>query len=153
MQANIKDDNEVELLKLSVPAETKFVSFVRHAVQNVIEQFVPETQSVPDIMLAVGEACNNAVLHKHSAHNVSLNISCRVNRRSSRPADYDRLTIEIRNTGDGFYNVAQSKSYSMPPAELLDDHGRGMPLMQMLVDHVEVIGDRNDTVVRLTKHL
>ncbi len=144
---------EVELLKIALPAYPEYVAFARHAVQGVTKQLFVDDEAATDLLLAVGEACNNAVLHVKRTPNSSLNVSCRARKSSPRSASYQSLTVDIKNTGHAFKACNMPQNHPMPDASLLDDHGRGLPLMYMLVDAVDVICEHGDTVVRLTKNL
>jgi anti-sigma regulatory factor (Ser/Thr protein kinase) len=55
------------------------------------------------------------------------------------------LTTEIRDCGD-FKAVRQ-------PADILEERGRGLPLMFALMDSVEIDSAPGQTVVRLAKRL
>jgi len=141
----------VELLTMSMPAEPRFVTFARSAIQSIAEQLRMNQDCVGDLMLAVGEACNNGVLYGANRHGQVVTITCRVSRAASRKDDF--LEIDVRNHGCGFAGGVDCSDFKMPAPELLADHGRGLPLMQSVVDRVEICSDGGDTVVRLVKHL
>lgn len=92
---------------------------------------------VADIRLAAGEALSNAVEYGRSARSSGFTVTCSY-------AD-ERLTIEVRDSGDGF---------ALPPASetiLPDERGRGFGiyLMRHLMDSVEFT--RGGTLVRLVR--
>ncbi len=112
-----------------------------------------------DMLLAVGEACNNAVLYACCQSQQPISVS--IIHTKSHLRDPGAVQIDIRNAGlslkrnvepDCFDNLDLS-CFDMPAAELLGDHGRGLPLMNTLADEVEFLEDGGDTVVRLTKRL
>jgi anti-sigma regulatory factor (Ser/Thr protein kinase) len=137
---------------MTMPAEPEFVAFARRAVQDVARQLRMDKDTTSDIMLAVGEACNNGVLYGAvRSSNRVLSITCRV----SHPMTHkdDLLEIDVRNHGNGFAGSVDWSEHAMPPAELLADHGRGLPLMRSVVDQVDIISENGDTIVRLIKRL
>ncbi len=94
------------------------------------------------VKLAVGEACNNAVLHPSSPEKIpQVTIACRV-----LP---NVLEIDVTNQGNGFHPPIAAK---MPDAELLSESGRGMALMELMMDSVEYLSLHGNTVVRMRKH-
>ena len=140
-----------ELLNVTIPAEPQFVSFARRAVQDVARQLQMDTDAIGDIMLAVGEACSNGVQYGADRPDRMLSISCRVSRSAKRKDDV--LEIDIRNHGNGFAGKVDWSEHRMPAAETLADHGRGLPLMRSVVDHVDFFSNNGDTIVRLTKRI
>ena len=134
-------DNEV--IRLQIPEATEYIPVVRRLVDAVGEALRLPQSARAEVKLAVGEACNNAVLHaKHlaSAGGGSMVVACRV-----RP---DALEIDITNRGNGFHPDAPA---AMPPAEALAEHGRGLALMERVMDSVEYLSEGGDTTVRLRK--
>lgn len=138
-------------MKLTVPADPQYVSYARSAVGKVLEQVKMEPAAAEDMLLAVGEACNNAVLYTASHAGQSLSIICRA--LKSTPRTNAAMQVDIRNRGNGFTHKIDPSSFDMPAAELMGDHGRGLPLMNMLVDDVQFLNEGGDTLVRLTKSL
>lgn len=92
---------------------------------------------VADIRLAAGEALSNAVEHGRSSRSSGFTVRCTF--------DTGELSIEIRDSGDGFESPAMMTTIEP------DDRGRGFGifLMRRLMD--EVSFDRNGTVVRLVR--
>jgi serine/threonine-protein kinase RsbW len=133
-------DNEV--IRLQIPGATEYVTIARRAIDVVGEQLDLSGAARAEVKLAVGEACNNAVQHasQNGANDGSVIVACRV-----RP---DVLEIDVTNQGNGFHPGSHSL---MPPAEALAEHGRGMPLMEMLMDSVEYLSENGNTTVRMRK--
>ena len=138
-------DNEV--IRLQVPGALEYIAIVRRAVDAVGEQIHLPAGARAEIKLAVGEACNNAVLHAAECRERDrtdacvMIVACRV-----RP---DALEIDVTNQGNGFHPGAPAR---MPHAEDLVDHGRGMALMEMIMDSVEYLSEDGNTTVRLRKN-
>jgi len=141
-----------ELFALDLPARAECLGTARHAVADVAGQLHLNTEDTCDLLLAVGEACNNALLHGSGAASGSLQIRCRLNCAGAiRPVR--ALQIDVTNAGNGFLPKKGDKVFSMPKAEDLTGHGRGLPLMRQLMDDVQVICENGNTVVRLTKKI
>ena len=67
-----------------------------------------------------------------------------------RSLDSHCLQVDVQNQGNGFHPDLAAAG-QMSDTELLSTHGRGISLMLALVDHVQVLSDGMNTVVRLTK--
>jgi serine/threonine-protein kinase RsbW len=82
-----------------------------------------------DISLALGEACANAVEH---AANGEYSVTARI--------DGDRCRIEVADRGPGFPRgtavLPAGRAVPRPPAEHHAESGRGLHLIEALVDHV-----------------
>ncbi len=89
------------------------------------------------LVLAVAEACNNAILH---AGGDTFAVAVAVN-------DI-RCTITISDGGQGFYPPRRAR---MPAPEAVGN--RGLALMQALVDHVKVSSSPAGTTVVLVQEL
>jgi anti-sigma regulatory factor (Ser/Thr protein kinase) len=97
------------------------------------------SQDVSDIVLAVGEACNNAAEHGIAPHGRFV-ISC--------VFDGSTLAVDVTDNGRGF-DVPSSRwqhafEHEMP-------RGRGMAIMRALMDDVLYKSGAGGTTVRLRK--
>jgi anti-sigma regulatory factor (Ser/Thr protein kinase) len=89
------------------------------------------------LVLAVAEACNNAILHTAGdAFGVSVVV------------EGGTCTIVVSDSGAGF----DPPSRPQMPAPDATNH-RGLALMQALVDHVEVVSGEHGTTVVLAQSL
>jgi len=87
--------------------------------------------------LGISEAVANAVQHGAPCENGLISVSLYI--------EAGCLTTEIRDCGD--FKAARQ------PANLLEERGRGLPLMFAVMDHVEIDSVPGQTVVRLAKRL
>jgi anti-sigma regulatory factor (Ser/Thr protein kinase) len=92
---------------------------------------------VDPLVLAVAEACNNAILH---ADGEAFGISVEVRETN--------CTIVVTDAGEGFEPPARPQ---MPAPDATGR--RGLALMQALVDHVEVSSSETGTTVVLAQSL
>ena len=90
---------------------------------------------VEQLVLAVAEACNNAILH---AEGDDFTVSVVV--------DGGRAIVTVSDHGAGFVPPARP---SMPGPHATGN--RGLALMQALVDDVDVVSDRAGTTVMLAQ--
>ncbi len=130
-------------LRIEVPATAENVGRARRAVAGFLRDWAWEADDADSLLLAVGEACNNAVNYGGQGQaNPRLTVCC-------LSLDGCRLQVDVRNQGNGFHPDLDVCGL-MPDADFAT-HGRGFGLMLALVDDVQVLADGDNTVVRLTK--
>jgi anti-sigma regulatory factor (Ser/Thr protein kinase) len=111
----------------------------RHAVRAFAMRAGLDQWETSDVVLAAGEACNNAAEHAQSAGGLF----------TVRGVDDGRaLAIEIIDYGRGF-DLA-GKGIAMQPEER-GVRGLGIFLMRCLMDEVSYTTNRNGTTVRMVK--
>lgn len=136
---------ETSMVQINIPCLISYVSVVRQAVSALAEILLFSPEDCSAIKLAVGEACNNAVLYSAPLPDGSLPqviLVCEVSPEA--------LDIKITNQGENFLPVPSAK---MPEPDALSEHGRGMALMELMMDQVEYsCGGDNTTTVRLRKN-
>jgi serine/threonine-protein kinase RsbW len=108
-------------------------AFVRHALRSV----GATGEVVERLELAVAEACNNAILH---ADGPTFTVSVAVDR--------GRVMVAVADAGAGFRPPAKA----VMPSPLATGH-RGLPLMEALVDEVDVTSNGHGTTVVLMQAL
>ncbi len=136
-----QETNQVEI---KIPCLISYAGVVRQAVDALSEMLLLPPDSRAAVKLAVGEACNNAILHTEpTPENTpgTVAVVCRVTPEA--------LEVEITNRGDGFLPGPIAK---MPDPETLSEHGRGMALMEMMMDSVEYVSHHGNTTVRMRKN-
>lgn len=135
------NERENALVSVCIPGETAFIPVARQTVDALGEKLRLSPGDRAAVKLAVGEACNNAVLHPGATSlSPQVTVACRV-----LP---DFLEIDVTNQGNGFHPPLGAK---MPDAELLSESGRGMALMELMMDSVEYLSLHGNTVVRMRK--
>jgi anti-sigma regulatory factor (Ser/Thr protein kinase) len=115
------------------------VADARHAVREFAVRAGLDPWDTSDVVLAAGEACNNAAEHAHVAGG----------RFTVRGVDDgNALAIEVTDYGGGF-DLA-GKGAGMDPEER-GVRGLGIFLMRCLMDEVSYTTDGDGTTVRLVK--
>jgi serine/threonine-protein kinase RsbW len=102
---------------------------------------LPEEEEV-DLMIAVMEAVNNAILHGNQ-EDAQKEIQMRI---EANPAS---ITVWVQDEGGGF--VLKSVPDPLAPGNVMNTSGRGILMMQAFMDNVEILPTDKGTVVKLTK--
>jgi serine/threonine-protein kinase RsbW len=127
-------------LALTLPRDEQTVPVARHIVRNAMEQVGVEEACIYDVELALSEACTNVLLHSGPGDQFVVRLDLE-----------DRIgLIRIIDLGHGFDS---SKLQSEDPT-LEAERGRGLGLMQALVDRVDFTSRAEaGTIVTLEKVL
>ncbi len=123
------------------PSAFDSVAVARRAVGIFAQSRGFSPSDVSDIVLAVGEACSNAVEHGHTAKG-QIVVRCTF--------EDDKLTVEIGDRGRGF-DEKRALDNAIP-AEFLG-RGRGIPIMRAVMDGVRYEITKIGTTVFLEKRL
>ncbi|MGQ4616006.1 ATP-binding protein [Nocardia sp. R7R-8] len=118
-------------LELDFPAEAVQLAIVRHALREWLARCGMAAAPAYDVLLAVGEACTNAVEHGHRGDGGLVRL------RASIEGDELRVT------------VSDSGRWKHPDPHADSLRGRGMPLIRALIPEVTVTTGDTGTVVDL----
>lgn len=116
---------------LHLRREAASVPLARRLLMGTMETAGVDPEISYDLSVALTEACANAVEH---AADGEYSVTARI--------DGDRCRIEVADSGPGFtYAVAHATHRRVRPLSKKDqaqtaEHGRGMFLIEALVDHV-----------------
>jgi serine/threonine-protein kinase RsbW len=127
-------------LALTLPRDEQTVPVARHIVRNAMEQVGVEESCVYDVELALSEACTNVLLHSGPGDQYVVRLDLE-----------DRLgVIRVIDVGHGFDSAKLQASDALPE----DERGRGLGLMQALVDRFDFTSrPEAGTIVTLEKDL
>ena len=127
-------------LALTLPRDEQTVPVARHIVRNAMEQVGVEETCVYDVELALSEACTNVLVHSGPGDQYVVRLDLE-----------DRLgVIRVIDVGHGFDSARLQTSDALPE----DERGRGLGLMQALVDRVDLTSrSEAGTIVTLEKVL
>ncbi|MDA0710237.1 MAG: ATP-binding protein [bacterium] len=116
----------------------EFASLVQRVAR---ERALPEEEEV-DLMIAVMEAVNNAILHgnqEDERKHVHMKIE-------TGPSE---ITVWIQDEGGGF--LVAGVPDPLAPDNVMNASGRGILMMQAFMDSVEISPTETGTLVKLTK--
>lgn len=133
----------VRVVELEIPSDVaeieRVVDRIRHECQ--LMQFA-DRQCMLNVPVALTEALSNAILYGNA---LDPRKCVRVHAR----VDRDRLVVEVTDEGTGF-DMAACTIDPTTPDHLENEDGRGLFLMQKLMDRVERFAGQTGNVVRLT---
>lgn len=118
------DINMSDIINISLPSKPEYVSVARLTASYIASQMNFDIEEIEDIKLAVGEACNNVVLHSGSEQTYEMKITNLLS----------ELQIEIMDQGKGF----EMDAYKQPSIENLQENGMGLFIIQSLMDDVKI---------------
>lgn len=120
--------------ELSLPADPTSAALARRAIRELAEQADLGPADTYDITLAVSEAVANAIEHGSPRGGIV---------RLMLQATTGSITVEVRDTG----------RFPAPPQPDDDERGRGLPIIGMLSDRVELRPGPQGTTLRFAKAL
>ncbi|MGE0880504.1 MAG: SpoIIE family protein phosphatase [Acidimicrobiia bacterium] len=123
--------NRVRATFEAVPAA---LAEMRASVRQWLRQWSPGVDELHDIVLAVGEACSNAVEHPVAASALEVSLEF-----AHEPSGW--VTVTVADTG----------RWNSEPSG--PDRGRGVMLMRRIMDNVDINSSPTGTVVMLRKRL
>lgn len=139
-------ENKVEKLykeniSMSLPTKPEYVSVARLTASVIANKMGFNIEDIEDIKVAVGEACNNAIIHGNSiTHKFDINFF----------VEADNLTIEINDRGKGFEVEKCKKPDLCNPKE----NGLGIFIIKSLMDEVKLESSLGKgTIIKMTKQL
>ena len=128
-------------LHQSIPSRVEAISLFLDQLMRFVRRFRSEDGSEVDIEIALREALTNAIVHgNHENAEKRVHVA-------SRCSQDGEVLVTIRDLGEGF----DSRLVPDPtaPENRLSRHGRGIYLMQVLMDEVQF--EEAGTVVKLRK--
>jgi serine/threonine-protein kinase RsbW len=127
-------------LALTLPRDEQTVTVARHIVRNAMRRVGVAEACVDDVELALSEACTNVLLHSGPGDQYVVRLDL----------EDERGVIRVVDVGHGFDSAKLHQQGALPEAE----RGRGLGLMQALVDRVDFTSRTEEgTIVTLEKAL
>ncbi len=132
---------------LFLPRDAASVPVSRQVLDGCLETLGVTEDTRTDIALALGEACANVVQHGRSGVDYEVLATARDG----------KCVIEVVNSGDrGEAPVPAGAALgpSVEPVPVTAEHGRGLKIIDAVVDHLELTGDGHEgTTVHFEKNL
>lgn len=130
------------VLELTVASSYENMDAFAALVEQAARQMgVPEDDEV-DLMIAVMEAVNNAILHGN-AENADKKVHMKIETNASE------ITIWVQDEGVGF--EPDRVPSPLTPQNVLNTSGRGLLMMRAFMDDVKVFPSKHGTLVKMTK--
>jgi len=132
----------MDTIKIVIPSITENIRIIESFIDNAKEKFMLDDDIYGNIMIAVTESVNNAILHGNKSDrnkNVTLSLSLNNN----------VINFKIKDEGIGFnfHNLPDPTS----PKNIDKPSGRGIFLMKHLSDEVNF--SNNGSIVELSFYM
>lgn len=111
-------------IHLKIPCSEEYIKIVRLQAEAIARRVEFSEDEIFDIITAVGEACDNCIEHGVSDKGVDVQYHL-------TPAE---LRVEVQDFGPGF----NPEGKGLEPPDLMDEDGRGLFLMNQLMDFVSI---------------
>ena len=133
--------NDVEFkVVLNLPRDAASVPLSRHVLDGSLQTLGVTDDTRTDIALALSEACANVIVHASSGEQYGVTASIRGG----------RCVIEVENSGTAPVSLPVPGGHAPVSAE----HGRGLTIMDAVVDNLRLTGNRQQgTTVHFEKAL
>jgi serine/threonine-protein kinase RsbW len=129
---------------LFLPRDAASVPVSRQVLDGCLQTLGVTAETRTDIALALSEACANVILHAGPGDEYEV---------IARASD-GRCVIEVVNTAEGSDGVIATlvppAGGTVPPTA---EHGRGLMIMDAVVDNLRLTGSRDGTTVHFEKAL
>ena len=128
---------------LFLPRDAASVPVSRQVLDGCLQTLGVTAETRTDIALALSEACANVILHAGPGDEYEV---------IARASD-GRCVIEVVNTAedaDGVIPALVPPAGTVPPTA---EHGRGLMIMDAVVDNLRLTGTRGGTTVHFEKAL
>lgn len=132
----------IQIESLSIPSEFEAVQRVESLIDNVCERLCVNEDSYGNVLIAVTEAVNNAIIHGNKM-NRDLNVDLYV---GDKETDF---CFSVKDHGDGFnFNNLPDPT---APENINKEDGRGIFLMRSLAEEVEFDNEGRDVNIYFSK--
>ena len=130
-----------EKLVLECPARRSSAPTIRRALRSYLRQRSVDERAVRDVVLAAGEALNNAIAHAGAADSPIM---------VSAAVHGGRASVEVRDAGRGFETRGLDAS-RCPGGD--SSRGRGLFLIHSVMDELRVESGSGGTTVRMARRV
>ena len=128
--------------RIVVPSSTDFLTDIDSFVEGLLRGFGIDESTIADIAISVSELVNNAIFHGNKA-SLEKTVTVRVGR------DNSIVMISVTDEGTGF--DPQGIDSPVSDENLLKEVGRGIFIVQSLMDKVDVKVTGQGTTVTISK--
>lgn len=130
-------------LQLSLPRDARYVSLLRKVTATLLNGLDVPDETVDDVIVALSEACGNVIRHAEGTAEYGVKFW----------VGDEACEIEVCDLGPGFDRAFLEESRPRASLDEIADaeDGRGLPLLQALMDDLQFTRDHDTTTVRLVK--
>lgn len=122
----------------------EYMSVIRLTTSAIASKVGFDIEEIDDIKVSIGEACTNIIKHGLVEGRDSFNIEYTISE--------DKLTVSIRDHGDGFDTSKIKEPKIDDNIEKIDDSGLGIFIIKSLMDEVEIkSSEEHGTEIIMTK--
>ena len=132
-------------LVLRLPRDATSVALTRRVLGAALASIGVTEDCRADVQLALSEACTNVIQHAAPSQNYQVQVSF----------DQKQCTIEVTDDGPGIDDLGPlDPATPVPLPSPLDESGRGLRIIALVADEVEVRRRRpSGTLLRFVKRL
>ncbi|MDD5654688.1 MAG: ATP-binding protein [Candidatus Omnitrophota bacterium] len=138
-------------LKMEMPANFTYIPGVRACISRIAFNFGFDDRESYQIETIVDEICNNAIEHGSKKKDTKIRLECKF--------EQDQMELVVTDTGNRKFNVEQVFMHNIKRLQeeiskgLADSphRGRGLIIVQKLVDKLDIKTTRNGTTVKILK--
>ena len=128
----------MEVFKINIPNKKEYVISARLAATSVAGIHGYDIEKIVDIRLAVGEACNNVVLHGRGSESIDIVIE----------VNDELMKISVSDKGRGFV----PREIQNPTPEEYAGSGLGLYIIDSIMDELVVESEEEKgTTIRMIK--
>ena len=146
-EASCTAKNGAEKLERAFPPRRESAARMRHTLRAYLSENALDAHVVDDVVLAADEAFSNAVIHAEAADDL-IRVTARVSESEA--------SVEIQDSGSGFtFGRSDPPSVADPRSvpDVRRTTGRGIFIMESMMDEVSVRSGRRGTIVCMVRHL
>ena len=129
-------------VEITVASHPRWLSLIRRVVTEYAELKGLDAQSAREVVLAVDEASANVIKHTYQGQ-------CKQRLTVSALYSDDAIEVEIHDNGEPFNPMSQP----LPAPDELRAGGRGMFLMQTVMDEIEYERRDGKNCMRMRKRI
>ena len=127
-------------LQLSLPRDARYVGILRNVSHTLLHDLDVPPDYIDDVTVALSEACGNVIRHARGTEEYGVRLLL----------DATRCQIEVCDLGPGFDDTWLQERAALEEGAAAED-GRGLALLQALMDDLQFVREDETTKVRLVK--
>lgn len=129
---------------ITIPSSLEYLTNIDDFIEGILRGYEVDESIIADIAISVSELVNNSVSHGNKSDS-SKNVSVTISQKNSD------VEIIITDQGQGF--DPQTISNPLDEVNLLKDTGRGIFIVNALMDTVDVKTTESGTTTTITKSI